>query len=226
MGPDGATLNRLLFLCLVSWGCADPAGTPALGGGRDAAADVAAPLPVDAGRPEASPVDVGGLADGPVADAPDGSGAGFYDDDYPAGPVDRAARPAVTFGLLPFERLDAYNQDHAKTGWVDRWSAEITEGLTRIDGLNGHEGDSILPPGGAAVVLVREYLLLHAGKPYAADGFLDRELVFGLLLPEAEASSGGRSLGQDVTDVILDAVVGNQMGTHMRCDVMICHDVM
>ncbi len=198
----------------LALGCSDPAGQSATGGPPGETRDIGrdrGPLPVE----DATVSDVGQGSDGDALDAAhdarirsDVLPRGFYDDDFPPGPVDRAGRPAVTFGALSVDELDAYNQDHANLEWAGRWTDRITAGLTVLDGLNGREGDSLLPPGGLAVVFVREYLLINVSKPYAAEGFLDRELVLGFLLDDAEATSGGRSLSEDVTDEILDVMVG------------------
>lgn len=217
---------RRSSLCLlaVALGCADPAGQRAAGGppggARDMGRDHGVVVVGDARLADAGPTPDGAPTDAAqdAASRSDVLARGFYDDDFPPGPVDRAGRPAVTFGLLDDAALDAYNQDHANLEWPARWTDRVAAGITALDGLNGREGDSLLPAGGLAVVFVREYLLIDVSKPYAPEGFLDRELVFGFLLDEAEATSGGRSLEEDVTDAILDVMVGApQAGDRWDC---------
>ncbi len=193
---------RALPLVLLMLGCGDPPDAPAGEGTDDA--DAATEAPPDAATDASLPGDV-------AVDATheaDGAAAVFYDDDFPAGPVDRAGRPAVTLGVLEDEDLDAYNQNHATAEWGRRWTEPIADGLRVTDGLNGVVGDTLLPPEGMAVVLSREYILLNAAAPYAAEGFLDRELLFGFQLSPEEASGGGRSLSQDVVDVMLRYTAG------------------
>ena len=138
--------------------------------------------------------------------------------------IDRLGRAAVATALIGAPQKDAYNADGDRAGWADAWGAALGNGLLAADALDGVPGNSFLemsaglPPAGVGPVLADDVLILDASKPYAADGYLHRELVILGLLDDAMSTSGGRSLTQNVVDLTLSVLVGTvPLGTEWDC---------
>ena len=124
-------------------------------------------------------------------------------------------RAAITTALIAGPDKDAYNGDSDVANWEATWSDKLAAGLSGADTLDGVMGNSAFPPAALSPFLANDVLLINTSKPYSNAGYLHVELSIVGFLPAADATSGGRSLPQNVIDLTLSAVVGtgNEAGT-------------
>lgn len=120
-----------------------------------------------------------------------------------SGQIDRKGRPGINTVLIDlFEDKglkDEYNMASDPATW-DQFIAEIESNLEALDGLDGTEGNTALPPEDLAPVLADDRLVIDTSEP-ECDAYLAVELG-------VEDQCGGRTLSRDVIDDTLGAIVG------------------
>ncbi len=140
--------------------------------------------------------------------------------------IDRAGRAAITSaigrvltlgGMDAGPILDAYNRDHNSDGWVEAWGASAVSVLETLDTLDGVVGNTAIEPAVLGPALVGDFLIIDAAKPYSNAGYLSQELVIFNRIPAEAASSGGRSLSQNVADMSLSVLTGFPLDANWDC---------
>ena len=130
-------------------------------------------------------------------------GGGVCVDDTASHRIDRVGRPAINTALIDAGHKDIFN--FASPGEASFFKAEIEAFLLAIDNIDGDATNGLAVAAFSdhatlAGALADDVLLYNAGTSACTDGFLALELGVA-------DNCGGRTLEQDVMDVILQNLI-------------------
>jgi hypothetical protein len=135
-------------------------------------------------------------------------------------PIERVGRPEIKNTFLSMKEYDLVNRDlevrdlygledafHMSKDYAGTFRARMNANLAHFDRLDG-KTDWPLGPNGAhplTELLLADYLVVDATRPYAADSFFEIEQA--TLNGHAHQTCGGRSLNDDVMDTLFTLLV-------------------
>jgi hypothetical protein len=136
-----------------------------------------------------------------------------------SGQVDRMGRPGINTALIDLLRdsgkKDQYNKAEDPQTWPPLFQSEMQTNLAALDTLDGHTGNTLLPPATAASVLVDDRLVIDVSKT-TCDAYLAVEV--------GANQCGGRTLRRDVIDDTLGAIVGPGVSDNVGFDSTLLSD--
>ncbi len=131
-----------------------------------------------------------------------------------SGQIDRMGRPGINtavIDLLSSTGLkNAYNRSQNPADWAGQFQSHIEGNISALDTLDGHPGNTLLPPAALAGVLVDDRLIIDVSKA-ACGPYLAVELGVA-------GQCGGRTLARDVIDDSLGALVGPGVSDNVGTD--------
>ncbi|MGA9139736.1 MAG: DUF4331 family protein, partial [Methanocella sp.] len=143
--------------------------------------------------------------------------------------IERVGRPEVKNTIMAMKTYDLVNRDlevrdlydledpfHMSKDYAGTFRARMSANLAHFDRLDG-KTDWPLSPDDAhplTELLLADYLVVDASRPYAADSFLEIEQA--TLNGRAHQTCGGRSLNDDVVDTMLTLIVNAGNGPRVR----------
>lgn len=134
--------------------------------------------------------------------------------------IERVGRPEIKNTIMAMKACDPVNRDlevrdlysledafHMSKDYAGTFRARMNANLAHFDRLDG-KTDWPLGPNGAhplTELLLADYLVVDATRPYAADSFFEIEQA--TLNGHAHQTCGGRSLNDDVMDTLFTLLV-------------------
>lgn len=134
------------------------------------------------------------------------------DDDNTTRQIDRLGRPEITNVYMASkgrpELRDLYNKEN--TFKLNETNAQlyrqrISDNLAFFDGLDDEKDWSTQEANNLTNLLLNDYLVLDASKPYSVSSFF--EIEYSLLQGKPHTTCGGRSLNDDVMDLIFNMLI-------------------
>jgi len=134
------------------------------------------------------------------------------DDDHTTRQIDRLGRPEITNIYMASkgktDLRDLYNGENTfklNTKNTELYRERIHDNLTFFDGLNGEKDWAPEELNHLTNLLLNDFLVVDPSKPYSESSYFDIE--YSLLRGTSYASCGGRSLNDDVMDVIFTMLI-------------------
>jgi hypothetical protein len=124
---------------------------------------------------------------------------------FASGQIDREGRPAVNTALIPKDKKDSYNRAEIPADWASLFTADISDSILFVDGLDGIMGNFLTGNVAAlAGVLADDRIQINLNIPNCG-AYLAIEAA-GITGTTATAC-GGRTLDADVIDDTLTVLV-------------------
>ncbi len=134
--------------------------------------------------------------------------------------IERVGRPEIKNTFLSMKAYDPVNRDlevrdlygledvfHMSKDYAGTFRARMNANLAHFDRLDGKTDWPLGPDGSHPLteLLLADYLVVDATRPYAADSFLEIEQA--ALNGRAHQTCGGRSLNDDAVDTLYTLVI-------------------
>lgn len=134
------------------------------------------------------------------------------DDDKTTRQIDRLGRPEITNIYMAskgrVELRDLYNKENTfklNEKNEELYRVRISDNLTFFDGLDNVKDWSPEDANYLTGILLNDFLVLDASKPYAVSSYFDIE--YSILKGKPYTTCGGRSLNDDVMDLMFNMLI-------------------